>query len=44
MSTTTTTAAPATTARRAPRDPAPQWLTANPVEKKADKVPKGLLG
>ncbi|CAN7660422.1 SOS response-associated peptidase [Acidovorax sp. LjRoot194] len=26
------------------RQYAPQWLTANPVEKKADKVPKGLLG
>jgi len=26
------------------RQYAAQWLTANPVEKKADKVPKGLLG
>ncbi|KQO26711.1 hypothetical protein ASF11_03255 [Acidovorax sp. Leaf76] len=26
------------------RQYAPQWLTANPVEKKADKVPKGWLG
>ena len=25
------------------RQYAPQWLTANPVEKKADKVPKGWL-
>ena len=26
------------------RQYAAQWLLANPVEKKADKVPKGLLG
>ena len=26
------------------RQYAPQWLTANPVEKKADKIPKGLMG
>ena len=26
------------------RQYAPQWLTANPVETKADKLPKGLLG
>jgi putative SOS response-associated peptidase YedK len=26
------------------RQYAAQWLTANPVEKKADKMPKGLLG
>lgn len=26
------------------RQYAPQWLTANPVETKADKVPKGLMG
>jgi putative SOS response-associated peptidase YedK len=26
------------------RQYAPQWLAANPLETKADKVPKGLLG
>jgi len=26
------------------RQYAPQWLAANPVETKADKVPKGCLG